>query len=75
MFQICLEILAKGEFQVSEKERAASIESSFKDIATTVSGAILKYSKMSSERHFNFSSRILQTNALIRNQNALTLCP
>ncbi|XP_022255321.1 ribosome maturation protein SBDS-like [Limulus polyphemus] len=35
--EICKEILAKGELQVSEKERHAQLESMFKDIATIVS--------------------------------------
>lgn len=35
--EICLEILAKGELQVSEKERHAQLESMFRDIATIVS--------------------------------------
>jgi len=34
--EICLEILAKGELQVSEKERHAQLESMFRDIATIV---------------------------------------
>ncbi|KAG1650539.1 Ribosome maturation protein SBDS [Nymphon striatum] len=34
--KICLEILAKGELQVSEKERHSNLESTLKDIATTV---------------------------------------
>ncbi|KAL4223944.1 hypothetical protein ACF0H5_017403 [Mactra antiquata] len=34
--EICLEILAKGELQVSEKERQAQLESMFRDIATIV---------------------------------------
>nr|XP_018915706.1 PREDICTED: ribosome maturation protein SBDS [Bemisia tabaci]XP_018915707.1 PREDICTED: ribosome maturation protein SBDS [Bemisia tabaci] len=33
---ICKEILAKGELQVSDKERSSHIDSLFKDIATTV---------------------------------------
>jgi len=33
---ICLEILSKGELQVSEKERSANLESTFRDIATVV---------------------------------------
>ncbi|XP_001636237.2 ribosome maturation protein SBDS [Nematostella vectensis] len=33
---ICLKILAKGELQVSEKERNQQLESSFRDIATIV---------------------------------------
>ena len=36
--KVCLEILEKGELQVSEKERHAQLESTFKDIATIVSG-------------------------------------
>lgn len=35
--EICLQILKKGELQVSEKERHAQLESMFRDIATTVS--------------------------------------
>ncbi|KAF0289749.1 Ribosome maturation protein SBDS [Amphibalanus amphitrite] len=35
--KVCLEILDKGELQVSEKERHAQLESTFKDIATIVS--------------------------------------
>jgi ribosome maturation protein SDO1 len=34
--EICLQILSKGELQVSEKERHANLESSFRDIATVV---------------------------------------
>ncbi|XP_046840224.1 ribosome maturation protein SBDS-like [Xenia sp. Carnegie-2017] len=34
--QICLEILAKGELQVSERERNDQLESMFRDIATIV---------------------------------------
>uniref|UniRef100_A0A2M4AQ01 Ribosome maturation protein SBDS n=1 Tax=Anopheles triannulatus TaxID=58253 RepID=A0A2M4AQ01_9DIPT len=34
--EICKEILAKGELQVSEKERQDQLESMFKEIATTV---------------------------------------
>lgn len=34
--EICKEILAKGELQVSDKERTSQLESLFKDIATTV---------------------------------------
>lgn len=37
--QVCLHILEKGELQVSEKERHAQQESSFKDIATIVAGS------------------------------------
>ncbi|RWS23591.1 ribosome maturation protein SBDS-like protein, partial [Leptotrombidium deliense] len=33
---ICLQILEKGELQVSEKERQTQLESSFKDIATII---------------------------------------
>ena len=36
--KVCLEILEKGELQVSEKERHAQLESTFKDIATIVAG-------------------------------------
>lgn len=35
--EICLQILAKGELQVSEKERQADMETMFRDIATVVS--------------------------------------
>ncbi|GFY71579.1 ribosome maturation protein SBDS [Trichonephila inaurata madagascariensis] len=34
--EICEEILAKGELQISEKERQVQLESTFKDIATIV---------------------------------------
>lgn len=34
--EICKEILAKGELQVSDKERNNQLDSLFKDIATTV---------------------------------------
>ena len=34
--EICKEILAKGELQVSDKERQAQREALFKDVATTV---------------------------------------
>ncbi|XP_054264626.1 ribosome maturation protein SBDS-like [Macrosteles quadrilineatus] len=34
--EICKEILAKGELQVSDKERQTQLDSLFKDIATTV---------------------------------------
>jgi len=34
--KICQEILGKGELQVSEKERSANLESTFRDIATVV---------------------------------------
>ncbi|XP_064612155.1 ribosome maturation protein SBDS-like [Liolophura sinensis] len=34
--EICLQILSKGELQVSEKERHTQLESMFRDIATTV---------------------------------------
>ncbi|XP_024876497.1 ribosome maturation protein SBDS [Temnothorax curvispinosus] len=34
--EICKQILAKGELQVSDKERHLALESMFKDIATTV---------------------------------------
>lgn len=36
--KVCLEIIAKGELQISEKERHSQLESTFKDIATTVAG-------------------------------------
>ncbi|XP_002167770.1 ribosome maturation protein SBDS [Hydra vulgaris] len=35
--ECCLKILAKGELQVSEKERSQQFESMYRDIATTVS--------------------------------------
>jgi ribosome maturation protein SDO1 len=38
---VCKEILAKGELQVSDKERQSQLESLFKDIATTVSGRVV----------------------------------
>ncbi|KAH9402823.1 PREDICTED: ribosome maturation protein SBDS-like [Rhagoletis zephyria] len=34
--KVCLEILTKGELQVSEKERAVALDSTFKDIATII---------------------------------------
>jgi len=34
--EICLQILAKGELQVTQKEREAQLESTFRDIATIV---------------------------------------
>lgn len=34
--EICKEILAKGELQVSDKERSSTLDALFKDIATTV---------------------------------------
>lgn len=34
--KVCLEILNKGELQVSEKERAHQLESTYKDIATII---------------------------------------
>lgn len=36
--EICKEILALGELQVSDRERQSQLESLFKDIATTVAG-------------------------------------
>lgn len=39
--EICKEILAKGELQVSDKERQSQTEQLFKDIATTVAGICL----------------------------------
>lgn len=36
--EICKEILAKGELQVSDKERQTQLDSLLKDIATTVAG-------------------------------------
>lgn len=36
MSEICLKILAKGELQVSEKERHNQLESTYRDIATVV---------------------------------------
>lgn len=38
--EVCKEILAKGELQVSDKERQSQLELLFKDIATTVAGII-----------------------------------
>lgn len=38
--EICKEILAKGELQVSDKERQTQLDSLLKDIATTVAGII-----------------------------------
>jgi len=35
--KVCLEILEKGELQVSEKERSQQLESTFRDIATIIS--------------------------------------
>jgi len=35
--KVCIEILKKGELQVSEKERGQQLESMFRDIATVVS--------------------------------------
>lgn len=35
--KICIEILEKGELQVSDKERHSHLDSLFKEIATTVS--------------------------------------
>jgi ribosome maturation protein SDO1 len=37
---VCKEILAKGELQVSDRERQSQLELLFKDIATTVAGSI-----------------------------------
>lgn len=34
--KVCIEILNKGELQISEKERAHQLESTFKDIATII---------------------------------------
>lgn len=34
--EICLQILSKGELQVSEKERQATLESTYRDVATVV---------------------------------------
>lgn len=34
--KVCLEILQKGELQVSEKERSHQLESTYKDIATII---------------------------------------
>jgi len=39
--EICKQILAKGELQVSDKERASQIDQLFKDIATTVANKCL----------------------------------
>lgn len=38
--EVCMEILAKGELQVSDKERHSQLDSLFKDIATTVAGRL-----------------------------------
>lgn len=35
---ICKHILEKGELQISDKERSAQLDASFKDIATIVAG-------------------------------------
>lgn len=39
---ICKHILEKGELQISDKERSAQLDASFKDIATIVAGIINK---------------------------------
>ncbi|CAG9765515.1 unnamed protein product [Ceutorhynchus assimilis] len=39
--EICKQILAKGELQVSDKERQSQIEQQFKEIATTVANTCL----------------------------------
>lgn len=52
--EICKEILAKGELQVSDKERNSQLESLFKDIATTVAGT----STCSS--HLSFTSDVIK---------------
>lgn len=36
--KICLEILEKGELQISDKERAAHLDTLTKEIATIISG-------------------------------------
>jgi ribosome maturation protein SDO1 len=44
--EICKEILAKGELQVSDKERHSALDAMFKDIATTVADKCVNpYSK------------------------------
>lgn len=40
---ICKHILEKGELQISDKERSAQLDATFKDIATIVAGTTLKY--------------------------------
>lgn len=35
---ICKHILEKGELQISDKERSAQLDASYKDIATIVAG-------------------------------------
>lgn len=36
--KICLEIIEKGELQISDKERAAQLDTLSKEIATIISG-------------------------------------
>lgn len=40
---ICKHILEKGELQISDKERSAQLDASFKDIATIVAGIKIKF--------------------------------
>lgn len=40
---VCMEILEKGELQVSDKERAAQLETSTKEVATIIAGIILLF--------------------------------
>jgi len=40
---ICKHILEKGELQISDKERSAQLDATFKDIATIVAGTTPKY--------------------------------
>lgn len=42
---ICKRILEKGELQISDKERSAQLDASFKDIATIVAGMKFNYYK------------------------------
>lgn len=42
MTDICKIILEKGELQISDKERSAQLDASFKDIATIVAGILNK---------------------------------
>lgn len=36
--KVCLEILEKGELQISDKERAAQLDTIFKEVATIIAG-------------------------------------
>lgn len=40
---ICKHILEKGELQISDKERSAQLDASFKDIATIVAGIKINF--------------------------------